>query len=790
MTLPQFEARQAPPLGAFDQPATVEVRSPRGATVSDRPVGSGHSWAQMEADWIQRAYLANTFVYACVRAIAQDLASLPFRVGADPEKPADFDTRNPLAQMLGPPPHGPNPRTSARKLWMWIVAQYLLTGKFGIEKERQGGRNGPVVGLWPLVSRFLTPLESDGGADWFKGFAYDTGARKVNFDRDEIVYEWRPAQDDWRKPESVLAASRLDIEVAVMTDRYDRAFLSNDARPAAIVVHSWFDDDAERRKFREQFHARHRGPDNAGSIAFAEADGEDGSLSGAIDVKQLGLTQKDAQMIERYDAKLRAITVAFGCPLSRLGDASKRTFSNSKQEWSNYWTSTIGGLAVELADAVNMQLAPELAPGMAGWFDMSRVEALDRTARPTTAAEAVTLVKGKVATKNEGREFVGLPPTDGGDEFAEDPPLPAPSAPTVDPAAATADAAAGAGEPTRAAAPPPAPGPAAHVEDEATLADEERRLAEERARIEEERRAGLWRDADADVLALEDQFEQRFDRLLTRQRRAVLDRLEGKRGRQTLDVEQRAAADRAADEGADAVFDRAFWIQQTAEETALLFRSVAVQAGRRTAGRLGVAFDVSAPWVTDFVQQRAHQLAGNVTDTTYHDIRTALVEGIKAGEGIPQLAARIRNLFDQTYKSRAVTVARTEVISAYNGSTILTGASYGPDVVAAAQWIATRDSRTRHSHAAVDGVIVPTGGTWNVGGHEMAYPGDPNGPASEVVNCRCAVALLTPKELAARSERSARLDIQTAARLLTDVSLGRRDAGATIAELRAGLVTA
>jgi hypothetical protein len=80
--------------------------------------------------------------------------------------------------------------------------------------------------------------------------------------------------------------------------------------------------------------------------------------------------------------------------------------------------------------------------------------------------------------------------------------------------------------------------------------------------------------------------------------------------------------------------------------------------------------------------------------------------------------------------------------------------------------------------------VVVLGDTFSVGGASMAYPGDPSGPPKEVVNCRCTIAHLTPQEYAARSERIARIDIADAARLLTEVSLGRRSADDVALELR------
>lgn len=50
------------------------------------------------------------------------------------------------------------------------------------------------------------------------------------------------------------------------------------------------------------------------------------------------------------------------------------------------------------------------------------------------------------------------------------------------------------------------------------------------------------------------------------------------------------------------------------------------------------------------------------------------------------------------------------------------------------QWDATMDSRTRDSHAKVDGEIREIEEPFSNG---LMFPGDPNGSAAEVINCRC-----------------------------------------------------
>lgn len=64
------------------------------------------------------------------------------------------------------------------------------------------------------------------------------------------------------------------------------------------------------------------------------------------------------------------------------------------------------------------------------------------------------------------------------------------------------------------------------------------------------------------------------------------------------------------------------------------------------------------------------------------------------------------------------------------------------------KWVSARDARVRPSHVAIDAETdiepIPLNSPFIVGGAPMMYPLDPNGPAREVVNCRCLMMTLIP----------------------------------------------
>ena len=81
-------------------------------------------------------------------------------------------------------------------------------------------------------------------------------------------------------------------------------------------------------------------------------------------------------------------------------------------------------------------------------------------------------------------------------------------------------------------------------------------------------------------------------------------------------------------------------------------------------GELGIQFDLDDAATREYLRAAGSQITG-ITSTTRSAVQAALIEGQAAGEGIPQLAARLRALPEFGPK-RAVTVARTELGASQN----------------------------------------------------------------------------------------------------------------------------
>lgn len=118
-------------------------------------------------------------------------------------------------------------------------------------------------------------------------------------------------------------------------------------------------------------------------------------------------------------------------------------------------------------------------------------------------------------------------------------------------------------------------------------------------------------------------------------------------------------------------------------------------------------------------------------------INAEVLQGIIQGESMDKIAKRIGNVQEMN-KNASIRTARTIVTGAENKGRFDSYQRATADgIILEEEWIATNDSRTRHSHAIMDGEKKGVDGKFSNG---LAFPGDPNGRPEEVYQCRCSMA--------------------------------------------------
>lgn len=117
-------------------------------------------------------------------------------------------------------------------------------------------------------------------------------------------------------------------------------------------------------------------------------------------------------------------------------------------------------------------------------------------------------------------------------------------------------------------------------------------------------------------------------------------------------------------------------------------------------------------------------------------LQSTITQAAVSGSSVEDIAKDLRRVMAMNVRD-SVRVARTAMTGAENAGRVNAyqrAQSMGIELEQ--MWLATLDGRTRPSHRAIDGESVPVNGTFSNG---CKFPGDPSGPAAEVMNCRCTL---------------------------------------------------
>lgn len=131
-----------------------------------------------------------------------------------------------------------------------------------------------------------------------------------------------------------------------------------------------------------------------------------------------------------------------------------------------------------------------------------------------------------------------------------------------------------------------------------------------------------------------------------------------------------------------------------------------------------------------------------ISDTSKQLVLDMITEGIREGLGAEEIAMRIRSVDVNSKRARLIT--RTETTRATNFAGM--AAAYETGYETQKQWIEVKDNRTRQTHRHGTGVGGELRDLDQPYGNGLFFPGDPNGGAKEVCNCRCCQGFVPKRD--------------------------------------------
>ena len=313
-----------------------------GRTTSGKPVN-------------ERTAMQTTAVYACVRILAEAVASLPLHVYEyqdDGGKKLVHD--HPLYYLLH---DEPNPEMTSFVFRETLMSHLLIWGNAYAQIIRDG--TGRVLGLYPLLPDKMDVQRDD------RGNIYYVYSR--NSDENPTFKEYGniklKAEDVLHIPGlgfdgligySPIAMAKNAVGMTLACEEYGASFFANGANPGGVLEHPGVLKDPS--KVRESWNSVYRGVNNAHKIAVLEE---------GMKYQQIGIPPEEAQFLETRKFQINEIARLYRIPPHMVGDLDKSSFSNIEQQSLEFVKYTLDPWVIRWEQSLQRSL---LLPGEKGKY--------------------------------------------------------------------------------------------------------------------------------------------------------------------------------------------------------------------------------------------------------------------------------------------------------------------------------------------------------------------------------------------------------------------------------------
>lgn len=203
-----------------------------------------------------------------------------------------------------------------------------------------------------------------------------------------------------------LSLAKGAAAIATVLDGHAADLFAHGARPSgALVLPSGIGVDAVKKAIAS-WKATHEGQGKQGRTAF---------LQDGVTFEPFQLSSVDAQFQELRAFQVVEIARAFRIPPTMLFDLSRATWSNSEQMGREFLTYCLEPWLIQVEGALRRALfLPDEREQYVIRFDRDDLTRGDLASRVTAINSAIAAT---VLSPNEGREWLGLSPREGGDEI-------------------------------------------------------------------------------------------------------------------------------------------------------------------------------------------------------------------------------------------------------------------------------------------------------------------------------------------------------------------------------------
>ena len=269
----------------------------------------------------EKTALQTTAVYACVRILAETIASLPLHTYRYSPGGKEKAQEHPLYHLL----HSePNPEMTSFVFRETLMGHLLLWGNAYAQIIRDG--RGRVLGLYPLLPSKMLVNRTDQGILYYQ---YEKDDR-THFLPDTEVLHIPGLGFDGLVGYSPIAMAKNVIGMAIATEEYGAKFFANGASPGGVLEHPGVVKDPG--KIRESWNAVYQGSGNAHRVAVLEE---------GMKFQPIGIPPEQAQFLETRKFQIEEICRIFRVPPHLVASLDRATFSNIEHQSISFVDNTI-----------------------------------------------------------------------------------------------------------------------------------------------------------------------------------------------------------------------------------------------------------------------------------------------------------------------------------------------------------------------------------------------------------------------------------------------------------------
>lgn len=353
-------------------------------TLLYQPWQAQHGMARPDYRMDKATLNAYSWVYACRRLIAQEVAKRPLRLYRGEGRNRKEVTSGPLYSLLG----YINPRKTPQGMIEETVEDLVSTGNAYWQCV---GSTKNIMELWRLRADMITVVP---GANWVEAYLFGQPPKQKRYEAQDIIpFSLPNVNSDFYGLPPVVAA-KLAIESDYAAALANKALLDRGFRPDLLIKIKNRMDDEQRLALQRSFQRRHEGV-NSGVHVLEEM--------GDIEATPVGFSPRDMEFPTLRHSTAIEICGIMGMPPMLVGVEGSQTFANYGEAEKQFQAKTVGYYCGNIEGSINEFIVPLMGDKtLVAEFDDSEVDALQESDLQDKAVALQELGSGAL-THNEYR---------------------------------------------------------------------------------------------------------------------------------------------------------------------------------------------------------------------------------------------------------------------------------------------------------------------------------------------------------------------------------------------------